>query len=451
MDTYGNEGPFINVLHDTTWHSIMPFPVFYGQYLGNEITLHGGNEAFNTLLKTLGMSPVYPWDAQKIFPSSHDEAKPWEESLESLFTRKPGWVRGSWRMFGGSHVAEYALFEDSQGWFVCFLEIITAQEILEGQALLKKQLEELSNLYSMGEILSPLSGLVRETLGLSWAGMLFWNSGEGRWVLRAYNGGEREKELQPLAMEILKGVQDEEDASGVHFGGIEIGENSLWWSDAGENASFRAELFQRCHVHSFFAGTLATGAQPVILTGFSSHGRSISDIQKKVFQGEWPMICSMVEQYRLVHSVASMTDRDPVTGLAQGASFLRAVDVELRRDRRYGYPISLLYISIQNGETLLREGGKNALQDGSKLLAREILESIRVVDIVGRLDDGGFLVLLPHTEFEGSQVVLRRMKERFSELSPLPHVSLDVFVNLLSYTEGLIPDFDKVLKVVRQR
>ncbi len=450
MEKYENRDPLVNVLHHVAWHGIMPGPVFYGQRHEEGVTIHGGNPPFERFLRKRGKHPSYPCRGEELFSEVFENASKKPSSLEALFEGSPGWTGGTWFPFEGDEELEYALFEDPHGWFVFFLESLTSGRILENQEELRKKLEEMVRLYSVGEILDPLTAILREFLGFDWAGVLSWNSGEGRWSLAAYNGGKAGEEQNVRAADLLKAFHRDQEQSGVCLGDLEIMDHRYWWVDVPEKTSFWAAILEEQSMASFFAGTLVPGAQPMLFLGFSGKENRVTRIRKEVFQGVWPVVCSMAERYRLITGMAVLSQKDAVTGLPRGESFLQKVSVELSRNRRYSYPISLLYLHIQNMEELKRAGGSGGVADAFRLLAREAVESIRVVDIIGRLDDGGLLILLPHTALEGAQVVVGRMKERFRGLSPLPSVSMDVLLRSLSYSEGLIPDTELVLKEIRR-
>ncbi len=454
MERYEKPDSLVNVLHDVDWHGIMPGPIFYGQRHEEGITVHGGNDSFAHLLEYRNKHISYPCDERELFGEALSEEKDAfsedSSSLNSLFAGISGWTRGTWHPFGGDEVLRYALFEDSYGWFACFLESRTSRRILEGQEHLREKLEELMQLYSVGEILDPLTAVLRETLDLDWTGVLSWNSGEERWTLAAYNGGERGEDANDRALEFLRDFQGSQEPSGVRFGDLDIGGHRCWWvEEAAEKDSSWRGVLKEYGIRSFFAGTLVQGAQPMLFLGFSGGEKRITRIDREIFRGVWPLVCSLGERYRLIGGMAVLSQKDKVTGLDKGTVFLDRVSVELSRNRRYSYPISLLYANLRNEEALERAGGAGAVEDGYRLLARECLESIRVVDIIGRLDDGGLLILLPHTNFQGAQVVSGRMKERFRVLSPLPSVSLEVTLRSLSYSEGLIPDTERVLAEIR--
>lgn len=73
---------------------------------------------------------------------------------------------------------------------------------------------------------------------------------------------------------------------------------------------------------------------------------------------------------------------------------------------RYGEPFSVVVVTISESVMAgIPASGRRSLTRG---LARHLTSDIRMVDEVARLDDGRFVVMLPHTPKEGGEVVARR-------------------------------------------
>jgi hypothetical protein len=106
----------------------------------------------------------------------------------------------------------------------------------------------------------------------------------------------------------------------------------------------------------------------------SVEGRSALDEWSRVFNQRWA--CKTIEQAR-------------------------------GRFMRYGEPFSLVILSVSPSVlTGLRASRQRQL---TRLTADRIRSDIRMVDEVARLDDGRFLVLMPHTPVEGGRIVMNRL------------------------------------------
>ena len=111
---------------------------------------------------------------------------------------------------------------------------------------------------------------------------------------------------------------------------------------------------------------------------------------------------------------------DELTGLYNKRHFNRHLDLEAERARRYGQPLSLLLMDIDNFKIHNDTYGH---ADGDRVLARLgriIAEAIRINDLGCRYGGEEFTVILPNTAGEGARVVAERIRERFSEEIFLP-------------------------------
>jgi len=101
--------------------------------------------------------------------------------------------------------------------------------------------------------------------------------------------------------------------------------------------------------------------------------------------------------------------RDPLTGLGNHRSFHEELDRHAEQTRRYGMPVALVVIDLDEFKTINdaqgHVGGDRALQRIGQLLAG----AIRRPDRAFRIGGDEFALLLPHTDAEGARVVARRL------------------------------------------
>ncbi len=100
-----------------------------------------------------------------------------------------------------------------------------------------------------------------------------------------------------------------------------------------------------------------------------------------------------------------LTRSDQDTGLSSFELFQKVLELELRRARRYGYPLSVALVELVIGgglppahERILRVRA-----------AAGVTSAVRDIDLPTELGDGRLLVLLPYTDVTGAAAVARRM------------------------------------------
>jgi GGDEF domain-containing protein len=110
--------------------------------------------------------------------------------------------------------------------------------------------------------------------------------------------------------------------------------------------------------------------------------------------------------------------------------------------KRYGTPFSIVLMELDGSLTAEMSPGKTAHL--VRAVADHIRNDVRLVDDVGRLDDGRFLLLLPHTPRAGAEVVAARMRGGVSDTIGAKTGS--VAVRIMSAVE----DFDSLEDVLAE-
>jgi diguanylate cyclase (GGDEF)-like protein len=139
-----------------------------------------------------------------------------------------------------------------------------------------------------------------------------------------------------------------------------------------------------------------------------------------------PLVATQAElQVRYEAAVADAL-RDPLTGLGNHRAFHEELDRQVAAALRYGVPLSLLLIDLDDFKAI-NDGRGHA--NGDRVLrgfGALLNTSLRRADRAYRVGGDEFAVLLPHTDVEGARVVSRRLltqalepTQRFEEGEPL--------------------------------
>lgn len=96
------------------------------------------------------------------------------------------------------------------------------------------------------------------------------------------------------------------------------------------------------------------------------------------------------------------TDGPPGSRLVQFELFKRVLGIELKRSQRYGFPLSILLASLDRD---VAEGDRD-------LLASAARSAIRDIDIPVAFGESEVLVVMPHTDLAGAQLVAERIRKR---------------------------------------
>lgn len=122
---------------------------------------------------------------------------------------------------------------------------------------------------------------------------------------------------------------------------------------------------------------------------------------------------------------------DELTGLPNRTAFLRQLDSEIGRARRYGFSLALALIDLDDLNAINERHGYAAGDAMLRTYANEIMSQFRGYDLVARYGDDEFAMLLPNTQKDGAVRALDKAQARAAGISiqfegqniPLPSFS----------------------------
>lgn len=106
---------------------------------------------------------------------------------------------------------------------------------------------------------------------------------------------------------------------------------------------------------------------------------------------------------------------DLVTGLHNGMYLAERMEEEVRRGRRYTYPVSLLLVDIDNYTPMTERLDSDVLDSVLRQIAGLILEAIRDTDVASRIEGDDFGVLLVHSDRDSAVPIGERIRREVSE------------------------------------
>ncbi len=110
--------------------------------------------------------------------------------------------------------------------------------------------------------------------------------------------------------------------------------------------------------------------------------------------------------------------REPTgAGPSPDLEFLkRLLFMEVKRSRRYRYPISFLLLEPDRFSEQLGSLGPVERTSAMAELLRRLTEALRDIDLAVPFAEGRFIIFLPHTPYEGAMVVAERLRQRVKEV-----------------------------------
>jgi diguanylate cyclase (GGDEF)-like protein len=157
----------------------------------------------------------------------------------------------------------------------------------------------------------------------------------------------------------------------------------------------------------------------IILASMKKISESHTDLAKKfdaaqsylsIIESDKRKLSDELDRARML----SLTDE--LTALPNRRAFIRRLDDEVSRVKRYGFPLSLVLIDIDNFKQVNDKYGHAAGDKVLRVYAEKILSIFRHHDMIARYGGEEFAVLLPNTDLEGVMRALDKVK------SSVPHV-----------------------------
>ncbi|MDH3281699.1 MAG: GGDEF domain-containing protein [Gammaproteobacteria bacterium] len=119
---------------------------------------------------------------------------------------------------------------------------------------------------------------------------------------------------------------------------------------------------------------------------------------------------------------------------------------------RYGNPLSVALVGVDHWARLKDQYGPEAAERAAGAIAEVLTEALRMPDHVGRLDEGGFLIVLPETTLRGARQIGERIRRAAAvtevPVDPRRRVALTVSIGVSLFRDG--DDLEQLLTRVQK-
>lgn len=120
----------------------------------------------------------------------------------------------------------------------------------------------------------------------------------------------------------------------------------------------------------------------------------------------------ITEREALKSRLEEQAHQDYLTGLYNRRYFIEQGQVELARAQRYGSTLSMLMLDIDHFKAINDTHGHKAGDIVLQKFSEVMRETLRTIDIVGRIGGEEFAILLPETDMTKAAEVAERLREK---------------------------------------
>ncbi|HEY6096025.1 MAG TPA: diguanylate cyclase [Gallionellaceae bacterium] len=125
-------------------------------------------------------------------------------------------------------------------------------------------------------------------------------------------------------------------------------------------------------------------------------------------------IQDITERRTLLERLELQAHQDYLTGLSNRRHFMEQGELELARVQRYGEALSVFMIDIDHFKNINDTHGHKAGDIVLQKLSHVLRETLRAIDIIGRMGGEEFAVLLPETALAEAAEIAERLREEIA-------------------------------------
>ena len=145
--------------------------------------------------------------------------------------------------------------------------------------------------------------------------------------------------------------------------------------------------------------------------------------------------------YQNYQQARHASETDPLTGLGTRRVLEKVLNAECARAARYNRPFSIAIVDMDNFKEINDTAGHPAGDNALRKLAKLMLESIRITDVlIARYGGDEFVILMPETTTNDATIVLERLRRKAKTIKIPNAPSTTISCGLAQWDPGPPPD-----------
>jgi diguanylate cyclase (GGDEF)-like protein len=139
-----------------------------------------------------------------------------------------------------------------------------------------------------------------------------------------------------------------------------------------------------------------------------------------------------IENAYLFQKAQTLTIQDDLTKLYNSRHLNHCLETELKRAKRTGNPLSLIFLDLDGFKAINDNFGHLQGSECLVRIAQIIYECARETDVVGRYGGDEFVLILPDTDTHGAVIVAERVRDQIATYRP-EGIRLTASIGVASY------------------
>jgi diguanylate cyclase (GGDEF)-like protein len=123
------------------------------------------------------------------------------------------------------------------------------------------------------------------------------------------------------------------------------------------------------------------------------------------------------ERTQLAKQLEQHNTIDPISGLLNELAISKGLEPLISRSRRYQNPLSVVTMDVMNFADINISAGQVAVDKVILAVSQLLRDQMRWADLVGRLDDGQFVFVLPETDEAAAIALANKIAAQLNSLS----------------------------------
>jgi len=175
-------------------------------------------------------------------------------------------------------------------------------------------------------------------------------------------------------------------------------------------------IIQTLKVHTFFCHQLGQSGEKGFFLLARNTPPSFSNEDKQFVETLAASMMTIIKNYQLYERQVQLATTDGMTGLYNHRYFQEALGREISRSRRYGAPVSLVYMDIDHFKIFNDTYGHQIGDEVLKLVAATIKRNLRDSDVACRYGGEELVAILPDTDLDGAFIAAEKIRKAIESL-----------------------------------